>query len=170
MRIESALKPVRPTALLRERRKLVLPDNVRREPVRIRPGLHFSIRQNVNFTMRLFEWLTDFVRFKPAPPACDDFHFLPQRMPKSNAGLARKPIQRPVLIIHHFPFVPDAGRLLFLLGENAISTGDSDAPAMDGPDTARAISQIPIPAQRTSAVRFAGAEPAASSRCPASFA
>src|SRR5262245_1276455 len=111
MRIERALQIEFPAALFGQRRELVLANNVRGKPVRVRFRLLAGVSENINLAMRLFERLRDLMRFEPAPPVGDDLHVAAERMPETHAGFGRKPIEWTIIKIHEFAVVPDALRV-----------------------------------------------------------
>src|SRR5258707_9053087 len=57
------------------------------------------------------------MRFKPAAPARDRFHFLAQRVPEAHASRRRKPFQREALVADDSAVMPDASSLFRTLAE-----------------------------------------------------
>src|SRR5688572_16021167 len=107
MRVERSLQRVSPAALLGERGKLMLPDDVSCEAIRIRASSQLRIGYKINLTMRLLEGLGHLMRFQPAPPGCHRSSVRAQGMPEADLRLRGQPIEWAILHVDDLAAVPD---------------------------------------------------------------
>jgi hypothetical protein len=79
-----------PVSLAAQRIELMLFDNVRGKAVRINFSISFGVRQNVDFAVRLFERLPDFVLFQKLAPGENFFRRRMKRMPELDLRIVKK--------------------------------------------------------------------------------
>src|SRR5687767_11092048 len=93
--IDEQAELVLPATGRAERVVLMLPQDVRREPVRVRLRLPLGVREQVDLAVRLLERLANLVCLDPAPPGDHVLDRAADRVPQLHLAVVRY-IERPI--------------------------------------------------------------------------